>query len=130
MPIGLSIPLHQKLGKHVFTVFIFSITLLPAQDVTCNDLADFVKSEGYYKANVPSYILDSEWLSDVTAYSYEYKVYVIAKIKKSEWDFNPKSYVFCGIPESNWTKFSSTFSDHTYGERFHAYIMDYKCNCR
>jgi hypothetical protein len=113
-----------------FTVFILSITLLSAQDVTCNELADFVKSEGYYKANVPGYILDSEWLSDVTAYSYEYKVYVIAKIKKSEWDFNPKSYVFCGIPETNWNKFSSLYSDHAYGERFHAYIMDYKCNCR
>lgn len=113
-----------------FTTFIFLISVLSAQDVTCKELADFVKSEGYYKANVPSYILDSEWLSDVTAYSYDYKVYVIAKIKKSEWDFNPKSYVFCGIPENNWSKFSSWYSNHTYGERFHAYIMDYKCNCR
>jgi hypothetical protein len=112
------------------TFFAFTIAPISAQDTTCDELANFVKSKGYYKANVPSYILDSEWLTDVTAYSYEYKVYVIAKVKKNEWDFSPKSYVFCGIPENNWNKFSSSYSDNTYGERFHTYIMDYQCDCR
>ena len=60
------------------------------------------------------------------------KYYVVAEIKKSEYSYQTKSYVFCGISFSDWYDFSNGkgYNDkRTYGERFHDYIMDYQCNC-
>jgi hypothetical protein len=76
--------------------------------------------------------MNSSWLNKVTAYSYNYKIYVIAEIKKNDYDFNPKSYIFCVIPSMNWQNFQfGGYNDSpSYGERFHKYIFDYKCNCK
>ena len=56
----------------------------------------------------------------------------IAEIKANEYSYSTKSYIFCGIPYSNWSNFKNgyNYSDsRTYGERFHAYIIDYQCSC-
>jgi len=102
-----------------------------SQDVSCEDLMNFVKSKGSYVSSMPSYIMDSEWLYEVTAYRYESKYYVIAKIKKDKYSYQTKSYIFCGIPYTNWSNFQyGSYNDSkSYGERFHKYIMDYQCNC-
>ena len=103
--------------------------LTRAQTPTCAEVVDFVKSQGSRVSNVSSYTLSSSWLTDVTAYRYESTYFVIAKIKRNDHDFSLKSYVFCGVPYQNWNKFTSYYTDATYGERFHAYIMDYVCDC-
>jgi hypothetical protein len=103
-----------------------------AQEVSCEELIAFIKEKGQKSEEVTSLSLDSSWLNNVTLYKYDGKYYVIAKIKKDEYGYSTKSYVFCNIPYSNWSSFHSpyNFITHgTYGERFHEYIIDYVCNC-
>ncbi|MFH7015478.1 hypothetical protein [Flavobacterium sp. FlaQc-47] len=110
--------------------FLFS-TNSYCQEVSCTDLLNFIIQNGYLKSTVGSYTLDSSWLYKVTAYEYEYKTYVIAEIKKSEYSYQTSTYIFCGIPNMNWSNFQyGGYSDsNSYGERFHKYIINYKCIC-
>ena len=98
---------------------------------SCEDLMEYIKDNGYSKGTLSNYTMDSEWLYEVKAYTYEYKTYVIAKIKKNEYSYTTTSYVFCDIPSTNWSNFKyGAYGDSdSYGERFHKYIMNYKCDC-
>ena len=120
--------------KRILLTIIFTLAFIgaKAQDVSCEDLKNFIKQKGYKQEEVISLTLDSSWLHNVVLYKYENKYYVIAEIKKDDFGFSTKSYVFCNIPYSNWTNFHSLYvisSNTTYGERFHKYIKDYICNC-
>lgn len=115
----------------LITLIIFSIGAY-SQEISCDDLKKFIKQKGYKQEEVISLTLDSSWLHNVVLYKYENKYYVIAEIKKDDFGFSTKSYVFCNVPYSNWTNFHSLYvisSNTTYGERFHKYIIDYQCNC-
>ncbi len=119
--------------KNFLTIIAITITstVSYSQAVKCNDLLDFIVEKGYKKATLQNYILSSSWLSKVTAYSYEYKVYVVAEIKENEYSYKTSTYIFCGIPSMNWQNFQyGGYGDPaSYGERFHKYIIDYQCNC-
>ena len=120
--------------KKILIIFIFTLSFfeVKSQEISCEKLKNFIEKEGRYVSSLSSYTLNSSWLYKVTCYSYEMNYYVIAEIKKSEYSYQTKSYVFCGIPYSNWSNFKNgyNYSDsRTYGERFHAYIIDYQCNC-
>lgn len=112
-------------------LFFFFIQFAHCQKINCDDLKDFIETKGYSKEIFYSYSLNSSWLYKVKAYSYDYKIYVIAEIKENEYSYSTKNYVFCGIPQQNWTNFQfKSYGDSgSYGERFHKYIIDYKCNC-
>lgn len=118
-----------------FKVFHLSFFfLLPfaanSQAIRCNDLMDYVTDEGVSYGQVYSYQLtNSSWLKEVKAYKYENILFVIAEIKQDDWGIRTKKYIFCGIPENNWRNFTSSYDRRTYGERFHDYIMDYRCDC-
>lgn len=118
--------------KRYFTLLVgwfLSISLM-AQDVSCNELIDYVKKEGRYIESVSAIqLLSSAWLREVEAYSIDNSIVVIAKIQQDQ--YSTKRYIFCGIPRSNWNNFYVGLNDltKTYGERFNKYIMDYKCNC-
>jgi hypothetical protein len=121
--------------KRIFmlvSLTVLSMLSAKAQDVSCQDLMDFVKQNGYRKGTVNTYQLtNSSWLTEVEAYSIENTIVVIAEIKQDEWGINTKEYVFCGIPSSNWDAFYHGLYDRdkTFGERFRKYIFEYKCNC-
>ncbi|QEC68737.1 hypothetical protein FRZ67_16020 [Panacibacter ginsenosidivorans] len=118
--------------KIILTLSIlFFTTKVFSQTSSCDEVLDFITTNGYYKASLASYTLNSSWLYKVTAYTYEYKTYVIAEIKKDEYAITTKKYIFCDIPSSNWINFQiGAYGDsNSYGERFHKYIMDYKCDC-
>jgi hypothetical protein len=102
-----------------------------SQNVGCNDLADYIVQNGVLHASLGNYTLNSSWLYEVKAYMYDYKIFVIAKIKKSEYDYRTSSYIFCSIPSQNWINFEygGPGDSESYGERFHQYIMNYTCNC-
>jgi len=114
----------------------FLLTLLymhigSSQQVSCDNLLEFIESEGYRKGSLSSYTLNSSWLYKVTAYEYDYRIYVVAEIKKNEYSFSTNTYIFCGIPSRNWSNFRyGDYGDsNSYGKRFHKYIIDYDCNC-
>jgi hypothetical protein len=116
----------------VCTLFFFGISNeFRAQDVSCTELMDFVKSNGYKKGSLNSLSLNSSWLHEVTAFTYESKIFVVARIKANEYSLSTDSYIFCGIPNRNWENFKSwnISGDDNYSEKFHEYIMPYKCNC-
>lgn len=122
--------------KHLITYIIGAIFLCSSinahsQEVSCDDLLSFIKTKGYSKGTISSYTLDSSWLYEVKAYSYDYNIYVVAKIKKNAYSYSTNTYIFCGIPSMNWSNFQyGGYGDSdSYGERFHRYIMDYKCDC-
>jgi len=117
--------------KAIIAVFSLIGFITYSQDVSCDDLKNFIKKEAYYKSSMSSYTLNSDWLYKVTAYTYEYKVYVVAEIKASKYSYQTNEYVFCGIPSQNWTNFQyGGYGDsESYGERFHKYIFDYQCDC-
>ena len=119
--------------KFLLTIlFILAFIGAKAQEVSCEDLKNFIEEKGMYQYSLSNITLKSSWLYKVTCYSYDMKYYVIAEIKANEYSYTTKSYIFCGIPYSNWSNFKNgyNYSDsRTYGERFHAYIIDYQCNC-
>ena len=123
------------MGRTKMCLIVFVILTrqsLLAQDVSCEDLMDYALDEGYRIGTVSSILLyNSSWLKEVEAYSISNTIVVIAEIKQDEYGFNTKKYIFCGIPKSNWDAFCYGLydSDKTYGERFHKYIYDYKCEC-
>jgi hypothetical protein len=98
---------------------------------SCDDLLNYIIENGYSKGTLSNYTLDSEWLKEVKAYSYDYKIYVVAKIKKNEYSYQTNTYIFCGISSTNWSNFKNgSYGDsESYGERFHKYIFDFKCDC-
>jgi hypothetical protein len=98
---------------------------------SCDSLLEYITSNGYSKGTLINYTLDSEWLKEVKAYSYDYKIYVVAKIKRNEYNYQANTYIFCGISSTNWSNFKNGgYGDSdSYGERFHKYIFDFKCDC-
>lgn len=119
--------------KNFFLIFLFSLSFFISfsQEISCNDLLDFIVEKGYNKGTISNYTLDSSWLYKVTAYEYDYKIYVVAEIKPNEYSYQTETYIFCGIPIMNWSnfRFGGYGDSKSYGERFHKYIIDYKCNC-
>lgn len=120
----------------IFNLFIvtsiMSLTTVKGQDVTCQELLSFVLRNGYYKGEVSSYaLISSSWLKSVKAYEYKNSVFVVAEIKKDEFSYQARTYLFCGIPKRNWDNFESSFIESrlSYGEKFHKYIIDYQCDC-
>ena len=103
-----------------------------SSDVSCSELYEFIEENGYRRGSLTDYTMNSSWLKKVTAYSYDYKIYVVAEIKENQYSYRTETYIFCGIPDSNWSKFRNGgyYESDSYGERFHKYIFDYKCNCR
>ena len=103
-----------------------------AQTVPCKDLEKFIINNGYSKGSVDNWTLSSSWLKKVAAYSYDNKLFVVAEIKEDDFGFNTRTYIFCNIPTENWDRFRYGIFDpgKSFGERFHKYIFDYKCNCR
>lgn len=115
-----------------FLLFFCCFLTTYSQNVSCEELIDYVRKDGYKKGTVSStQLINSSWLKEVEAFEINNAIVVIAEIKKDEWGFSSKEYVFCGIPSSNWSAFyyGTYETGKTYGERFHKYIIDYVCNC-
>ena len=95
--------------KKILLIIIFAFTFVgaKAQEVSCEDLKNFIEKEGRYYSSVSSITLNSSWLYKVTCYSYDMKYYVVAEIKKSEYSYQTKSYVFINFYLRTWNHFST-----------------------
>ncbi len=120
--------------KFMFLLFVtvFAVINAQGQRVSCSELISYVEKNGRETGRVSSIqLFDSSWLRGVKAYSIEKTTVVIAEIRRNQYSLYTSKYIFCGISDANWRAFQYGFSDlgTSYGERFHKYIMDNKCNC-
>lgn len=116
----------------IISILSFSISYSQAQDITCSELLEFVQENGYKKGEVSALSLfDTSWLKSVEAYQCKNTIFVVAEMVTDSYGIATKKYIYCGIPLRNWENFSNGLSDFdlSYGEKFHKYIIDYKCNC-
>lgn len=100
--------------------------------VPCDNLLLMVKSRGLFKATLSSMDMPgTDWLKSVKIYEMDDSYFVIAEMVLDRYGLKTKEYVYCGIPSQNWNAFVSApiGGRLTHGERFHDYIIDYKCLC-
>lgn len=112
----------------LLTIICFAIfNVVQAQEVSCGELYNYVIDNYRYPSTVNCF--GSELLVKVQRYDVDGTGFVVAYIKQTEYDFRGKPYIFCGISSYNWSMFRSGGFGGSWGESFHKYIMDYKCNC-
>jgi hypothetical protein len=118
----------------LLVLFLSIPIFLNAQDVTCEELIDYVEENGDkdWWTLESHELLRSDWLNEVYCYEVDDVLVVVAEFKKYEtfqWEY--QKYIFCNIPKRNWENFKSIRIDMTegYGKKFHKYIFNYKCDC-
>jgi hypothetical protein len=94
--------------------------------VSCNELINSVQ-QYQYKDNVSCF--NSSMLTKAYYYVIDDIGFVIAYIKQNDSDIFGKPYIFCNISEKRWNTFKSEGMYNSWGQAFHDYIYDYKCNC-
>lgn len=115
------------------TILIVLLTFLSinnqsySQTISCQELFEIV-TENYDRIDRVT-PLSSTMLAKVNYYTLEGAGFVVAYIKKNDFDFQGSPYIFCGISSQRWAKFKSEGMFGSWGESFHAYIRDYTCNC-
>ena len=114
--------------KRILLALLIPISsLFFAQSVSCNDLVEYVQKKTSYPDRVTP--MTSKMLAKVEYYEVDDSGLVIAYIKRNEWEFSGKPYIFCGISYRRWSAFKSDGMINGYGEAFHKYIIDYTCKC-
>ena len=114
----------------IIIILLFSLNTF-SQQYKCSEIIQYAKNESYSNDKVNSYQLtDSSWLKSVEAYHFTDNSTIVIAIIKND-NYSTRKYVFCGISFDNWVAFSSGAYDYdkTYGERFHKYIFNNKCDC-
>ncbi|WP_138484361.1 hypothetical protein [Dyadobacter bucti] len=100
--------------------------------MSCDNLLVMIKSRGSFKATLVSIDMPgTDWLRSVKIYQMNNNYFVIAEMVSDRYGLETKEYAYCGIPSQNWNAFVSApiGGRLTHGERFHDYIIDYKCLC-
>ncbi|NVK53838.1 MAG: hypothetical protein HWD85_12955 [Flavobacteriaceae bacterium] len=106
---------------------IFLPRLSNGQGISCQEVYEIVTENYDYKDTVTP--IGSSMLTRVTYYTLDGDGFVVANIKRNEYDFRGTPYIFCGISSQRWARFKNEGMFNSWGESFHAYIRDYTCNC-
>jgi ribosome-interacting GTPase 1 len=70
----------------LFIGVFMAVFMAKAQDVSCDELIDYVKKEGRYINSINAIqLLTSDWLREVEAYSINNTIVVIAKIQQNQF---------------------------------------------
>ncbi len=72
--------------------------------------------------------IGSSVLTKVEYYLMDGVGFAIVYVKQNNYDIYGKPYIFCGVPLNNWNVFKID-GVSSWGESYHKYIRDYKCNC-
>jgi len=104
-------------------VFIYQVN---AQSTSCQELFEAVTE---YYTDDSAGCFGSTMLIKVEYYRIDGNGYVIAYIKRNDYDFRGSPYIFCGISQQRWNYFKTNGIYGSWGESFHEYIRDYTCNC-
>ena len=123
-PVVILLILTFNLNSHAHSVPPVSLS---QQSVNCQELIRAVKQAKTYSDNVSCFT--SSMLVKATYYEAENMGFVVAYIKKNEYDYYGRPYIFCGISSQRWSYFKSNGTFGSWGKSFHTYILDYACNC-
>lgn len=114
--------------KTILTILMLGTSfLIHSQNISCQELFEAVTSDYDYKDDAS--IVMSSMLADATYYEFANIGFVVAYIKKSDYDFSGTPYIFCGITRSRWRSFTNNGMIDSWGKSFHEYIRDYTCDC-
>lgn len=108
-------------------VFFFASFCLNAQGVSCQRLFQEISKEYDYRENQA--IFNSSMLTRAIYYEYANSGFVVAYIKRNDYDFSGTPYIFCGISRSRWRSFKNEGLLGSWGKSFHKYIRNHTCNC-
>ena len=111
----------------VLAVLLFGCIDSYSQSMSCQEVFDIVTSK--YDRKESTTCFGSTMLVKVDYYTLDNNGFVVAYIKSNDYDFSGKPYIFCGISSMTWINFK-VYGMNGWGEAFHKYIMDYKCNCK
>ena len=110
----------------VLSIMLLSCVKTYSQSISCEKVFEIVTTQYDSKEDISCY--GSTMLVKAEYYKLDNKGYVVAYIRKNTYDFKGSPYIFCDIPSMNWATFKYN-AKSSWGESFHAYISDYKCNC-
>ncbi len=123
----------KKLIFILSALFLISYNSVEGQTTSCSQLIEYVYKNGTSKDVIDNGLqINSEWLKKVEAFSIENKIVVIAEMYTDKSHYSTKKYIYCDVPPFNWDSFYNSrmlILNTTLGERFHQYVVDYKCNC-
>tara|TARA_R110000744_G_scaffold377476_1_gene492514 strand:+ start:675 stop:1028 length:354 start_codon:yes stop_codon:yes gene_type:complete len=116
--------------KKIFLIcYILCLTIFSAkgQSVSCQKLLEDVVQNHYSMSYTQC--PGSSWLIKVEYYKWKNTGFVVAYMKNNNGS-SGIPYIFCEVPENNWTKFKKDAGlSGSWGKSFHKNIMDWKCNC-
>jgi hypothetical protein len=104
---------------------IFPIAI-SAQSISCQELYEGILDNASKTGSVSCY--GSDALVKAEYYTYDNEGYVIIYFKNSTFDTQGSPYVFCGISSYKWSSFKAS-GISGWGEAYHEYIKNYRCNC-
>jgi len=110
----------------VFVFFIGGAETL-SQTISCQELYETVTKNN--RPTSSATCMGSTMLAKAEYYTYQGTGYVVAYIKKNQYDFKGTPYIFCGVSSYRWSSFRSKGMTGSWGTAFHEHIMDNKCNC-
>lgn len=126
--IGLDKPTNlMKSISLFFFLFLFTTVNLQAQQYSCQELFQEITSNYDTKSETPCY--GSSMLVKAVYYTYGGQGFVVGYLKSSDYDMSGRPYIFCGISTYTWSRFKAEGMTDSWGESFHKYIMNERCDC-
>ena len=118
--------------SRILVLIVISFLLLGSksytQTISCQELYETVTANN--RPTSSTTCMGSTMLVKAEYYTYQGTGYVVAFIKRNQYDFRGTPYIFCGISSYRWSIFRSKGTSDSWGKAFHEHIMGNKCNCR
>lgn len=106
---------------------VLNFAEIKAQTISCQELYEVV-TENYDNRDAVN-VMMSTMLTKAVYYTVDGNGFVVANIKRNDFDMQGAPYIFCGISSQRWARFKSEGMYGSWGEAFHKYIRDYICDC-
>ena len=124
-------PLKSKIMSKIIVLIVSAFLIAGveaySQTISCQELYETVTKNNRPTSTVTC--MGSTMLVKAEYYTYQRNGYVVAYIKKNQYDFRGTPYIFCGISSYRWSTFRANGMSGSWGKAFHEHIMDNKCDC-
>lgn len=108
--------------KALLLIFFMSADVDTPKNITCDELIENIIYEGVFFGALESHVLNSPFISSVTAYIYNDEIYVVST------DSKEKLTIYCNLPKDDWDAFEAS-CNCSYSKKFNQYITKHSCDC-